>query len=51
MEFIAHVRIDGCGLPPSHELDAMIAARQIPRKFIGLRAEHALPLMKPRRYH
>jgi hypothetical protein len=42
MDFIAHVRTDG--LPPSHELEAMIAARQIPRKFIGLarRARAAL---------
>jgi hypothetical protein len=42
MYFIAHVTIHG--LPPSHELEALIAARQIPRKFIGLarRARAAL---------
>jgi hypothetical protein len=42
MYFIAQVRTDG--LPPSHELEAMIVARQIPRKFIGLarRARAAL---------
>ena len=42
MDFIAHVRTDG--LPPNHELEAMIAAGQVPRKFIGLarRARAAL---------
>jgi hypothetical protein len=42
MYFIAHVTTHG--LPPSHELEAMIAVRQIPRKFIGLarRARAAL---------
>jgi hypothetical protein len=42
MYFIAHVTTDG--LPPSHEMEAMIAARQIPRKFINLarRARAAL---------
>jgi hypothetical protein len=42
MDFIAHVRTEG--LPPSHELETMIAARRIPRKFIGLarRARAAL---------
>jgi hypothetical protein len=42
MDFIAHVRTHS--LPSSHELEAMIAARQIPRKFIGLarRARTAL---------
>jgi hypothetical protein len=42
MYFIADVRTEG--FPPSHELEALIAARQIPRKFIGLarRARAAL---------
>jgi hypothetical protein len=42
MNFIAHVQTHG--FPLSHELEAMIAARQIPRKFIGLarRARAAL---------
>jgi hypothetical protein len=34
MHFIAHVRTHS--LPPNHELEAMIVARQVPRKFIGL---------------
>jgi hypothetical protein len=42
MYFIAHVTDHG--LPLSHELEAMITARQVPRKFIGLarRARAAL---------
>jgi hypothetical protein len=42
MDVIAHVRTHS--LPPSHELEAMIAARQLPRKLIGLarRARAAL---------
>jgi hypothetical protein len=42
MNFIAHVQTDG--FPLSQELEAMFAARQIPRKFIGLarRARAAL---------
>jgi hypothetical protein len=42
MYFIAHVKAHA--LPPSHELEAMIAARHVPRKFIGLarRARAAL---------
>src|SRR5258708_28449513 len=40
MYFIGHVTTHG--LPPSHELEAMIAAREIPRKLIGLaRTTHA----------
>jgi hypothetical protein len=42
LNFIAHVKTHG--FPLSHELEAMIAARQIPRKCIGLarRARAAL---------
>jgi hypothetical protein len=42
MNFNAHVQIHG--FPVSHELEAMMAVRQIPRKFISLarRARAAL---------